>query len=77
MEMWHKIMGHYIISDVIKLEGVAQGIKINNTTKFNCETCILSKNVNTYNQQPDTRATYPFQLVHADAQVGMGMDLYN
>ena len=41
-------------------------MKINNTTKFNCETCILSKNINTYNRQPDSRATYPFQLVHTD-----------
>ena len=66
LEMWHKILGHCNSNDIMKLECVAQGMKINNTTKFNCETYILSKNINTYNRQPDSRATYPFQLVHTD-----------
>ena len=41
-------------------------MRINNNVTFNCETCILAKQTNTRNHQPDPRATKPFELIHTD-----------
>ena len=54
------------MDDLVKLEGVSKGMKINGKDTFDCETCILGKQVNTRNRTPDTRATYPIELVHTD-----------
>ena len=40
---WHKIMGHLNYKDLIKLEGVVEGMGISEKRKLNCETCILGK----------------------------------
>ena len=48
-------------SDIARLEGVVQGMKINNNGTFNCDTCILAKQTNTKNHQQDPRATKPFE----------------
>ena len=64
--MWHKILGHCNADDVTKLEHVVQGMKIDDLSKFDCETCTLAKQLNTRNRQPDARGTYPFELVHTD-----------
>ena len=66
LETWHRILGHCNTSDIAQLEGVVQGMKINNHETFNCETCILAKQTNTRNHQPDPRATKPFELIHTD-----------
>ena len=66
LEMWDKILGHCNIDDVTKLEHVVKGMKINDLSKFDCETCTLAKQLNTRNREPDARGTYPFELVHTD-----------
>ena len=66
LEMWHKILGQCDIDDVTKLEHVVKGMKINDLSKFDCETCTLAKQLNTRNREPDARGTYPFELVHTD-----------
>ena len=66
LETWHRILGHCNTSDIAQLEGAVQGMKINNHDTFNCETCILAKQTNTRNHQPDPRATKPFELIHTD-----------
>ena len=66
LEIWHKILGHCNISDVRKLAGVVKGMKISDDSDFDCETCILAKQVNKRNKQPHVRTTYPFELVHTD-----------
>eukprot|EP00794_Sanderia_malayensis_P001264 gene1264-1394_t len=48
------------------MENVVQGMKINDATKFNCETCVLTEQLNTRNRNPDVRATEPFELIHID-----------
>ena len=66
LEMWHRLLGHCNVEDVKKLEQVVQGMKITESKDFDCETCILSKQTNTRNKEPDIRATKPFQLIHTD-----------
>ena len=66
LEMWHRLLGHCNVEDVKKLEQVVQGMKITESKDFDCETCILSKQTNTRNREPDIRATTPFQLIHTD-----------
>ena len=64
--MWHKILGHCNTQDIKKLTKVVNGMKVNDTNDFDCETCILSKQVNTRNRGADVRATESFELVHTD-----------
>ena len=66
LETWHKILGHCNTSDIAQLEDVVHGMRINNRDTFDCETCILAKQSNTRNHQPDPRATKPFELIHTD-----------
>ena len=58
--------GHCNLSDVKKLEGVAQGMNISDKSDFHCETCILAKQTNIPNPDADIRAIKPFELVHTD-----------
>ena len=37
---------------------------ISDSSKFDCKTCILTKQVNVRNKQPDIQAICPFELVH-------------
>ena len=64
--MWHKMLGHCNVDDITKLEHVVQIMKIDDLSKFDCETCTLAKQLNTQNRQPDARGTYPFELVHTN-----------
>ena len=41
-------------------------MKIDDLSKFDCETSTLAKQLNTRNRKPDARETYPFELVHTD-----------
>ena len=66
LETWHKILGHCNLSDVKSLENVVQGMTITESKPFDCETCVLSKQTNTRNVDPDIRATKPFELIHTD-----------
>ena len=63
---WHRIMGHCNVQDVLKLENLIQGMVIKSKSKFQCETCILGKMVQTFNRAPDERAKSPLELVHTD-----------
>ena len=65
LETWHRILGCNTIA-IAQLEGVVHGMKINNHDTFNFETCILAKQTNTRNHQPDPRATKPFELIYTD-----------
>ncbi len=66
LQTWHKILGHCNAQDITSLEHVVQGMKITAKDKFDCETCILAKQMNTRSREPDIRATKPFELVHTD-----------
>ena len=66
LETWHKLLGHCNLHDVKKLENVVKGMNITDSNHFDCETCILSKQTNTRNREPDIRATKPFELIHTD-----------
>ena len=59
-------MGHCNTEDFKKLTKVVDGMKINDTNDFDCETCILSKQINTRNREADVRATDSFEFVHTD-----------
>ena len=63
---WHKIMGHCNTEDLIKLEGVVQGMKIDKKSNFNCVTCVLGKQTKFINRNADTRASVPLELIHTD-----------
>ena len=64
LQTWHQILGHCNQSDVLKLENVVSGMKITDKNNFTCETCILGKQVNIRNKEPDVRANSPFELIH-------------
>ena len=66
LQTWHRILGRCNTTDIKKLEKVVDGMKINDKGDFDCETCILSKQTNTHNREPDVRATKAFELVHTD-----------
>jgi hypothetical protein len=66
LEVWHRIMGHCNKDDVLKQEKVVNGMKITSKNNFNCESCILGKQVNHFNRKPDERAESPMEFVHTD-----------
>ena len=51
---------------MLKLENVASGMKITDKNNFTCETCILGKQVNIRNKEPDVHANSPFELINID-----------
>ena len=65
-EVWHKIMGHCNLNDLMKTETIVEGMKIGERLKFECETCVMGKQARTYNRNPDDRATQPMERVHSD-----------
>ena len=65
-ETWHRILGHCNMNDVLKLEGVVEGMKITSKDKPECGTCVQGKMSQYQNREPDRRATAPLQLVHSD-----------
>ena len=66
LEVWHRIMGHCNKDDVLNQEKVVNGMKITSKNNFNCESCILGKQVNHFNRKPDERAESPMEFVHTD-----------
>ena len=66
LQTWHRILGHCNTSDISKMENLVQGMKISDSSKFECETCVMAKQPTTRNRKPDVRATEPFELVHTD-----------
>ena len=63
---WHEILGHCNFEDVIKSQGVVDGMNISGSSdksKFNCNMCIEGKFVNNRNRGPDARATRPLEIV--------------
>ena len=66
LQTWHQILGHCNQRDVLKLENVVSGMKITDKNNFTCETCILGKQINIRNKEPDVRANSPFELIHID-----------
>ena len=66
---WHEILGHCNFEDVIKSQGVVDGMNISSSSdksKFNCNACIEGKFVNNRNRGPEARATRPLEMVHTD-----------
>ena len=66
MYLWHRILGHCNSDDVKKLEGIVDGMKILPSEKVQCETCILGKQTQNRNREPDERAKKCMELVHTD-----------
>ena len=64
--MWQQNVGSLPCCQYQKIRGVVQGVVISDSSKFDCGTCILAKQVNGSNKQPDVQATCPFELVHAN-----------
>eukprot|EP00795_Rhopilema_esculentum_P005613 gene5613-10823_t len=66
LKEWHEIMGHCNSRDIIKLEGVVDGMKITSKDSFQCDICIEGKMTQYRNRSPDKRANAPLELVHVD-----------
>ena len=69
LKEWHEIMGHCNVKNIVKLENVVHGMKINDKNKvdsFNCEVCTQGKMFQYKNHKPDERATKPLELIHSD-----------
>ena len=59
MRKWHEILGHCNVKDVLKLENVAEGMKISEKEFGDCSVCIQGKMVNETCKLPDARAKIP------------------
>ena len=55
LNTWHRILGHCNKRDVVNLEKVVTGMKIEGATQCKNETCEIS----IFNRNPDERATKP------------------
>lgn len=66
LKTWHEVMGHCNYGDIVKLEGVVDGMKIKDKTcrPNQCETCLQGKFSQSRNRQSDVRAKEPLELVH-------------
>ena len=65
-KMWHEILGHCNVKDVLKLESVVDGMQISDKSDFNCDVCAAGKMTQHRNREPDERATSSLELVHCD-----------
>ena len=68
LSSWHEILGHCNFDDVLKLESVVDGMKVNGTPKkpADCNVCLLGKMTQSRNRTPRCRSTVPLALVHTD-----------
>src|ERR1700737_2329705 len=69
LEVWHKRLGHLGKKNVLKLETMADGIKITKDSTLGvCEDCQIGKQTRTPSHEPRTRADEPLGLIHADTR---------
>ena len=66
VQEWHETLGHCNIKDVLKLEGVVDGMRIVGKKKSECGVCIEGKMSQYRNREPDQRASAPLELIHTD-----------
>ena len=66
LETWHSVLGHCNVGDIVKLQQLVDGLKIDGKKDFICEPCILGKQVQTVNHEPSRRATEPLEFVSTD-----------
>ena len=45
LKEWHGILGHCNQSDILKLQNIVDGMKIGDKDTFDCESCVLGKQV--------------------------------
>ena len=64
--MWHNILGHCNTADVAKLESIVDGMKISSKEKFDCETCVMSKQTLTKSGVMRKKVETVLELVHTD-----------
>ena len=64
--MWHKILGHCNIQDVLKLPGVVNNMRITDKSFSECNTCTLAKMKLDRNRTRETRSEIPFESIHID-----------
>ena len=65
-KMWHKILGHCHIQDVLKLPGVVNNMRITDKSFSDCNTCTLAKMKQDSNKTRETRSSLPFESIHID-----------
>ena len=63
---WHRTLGHCSKHDIVKLEGVMEGMTIKNKEDFICDPCIFGKQTQTFSRQPSIRANSPLEFVTSD-----------
>jgi hypothetical protein len=66
LQDWHRRLGHCNTADVLKLQGVVNGMKISSKDVFSCETCVQAKQCNSKENTPRARAKHVLDLVHTD-----------
>ena len=65
-QMWHKILGHCNIQDVLKLPGVVNNMNITDKTFPDCNICTMSKMKLDRNKTRESRSEIPFESIHID-----------
>ena len=68
LQGWHEVLGHCNFDDVIHLERVANGMRIQDKDikPSECEVCLQGKMTNDRDRTPRIRSTKPLELVHTD-----------
>ena len=63
---WHEILGHCNLNDVLALENVVEGMKIEKKEEFDCGACVEGKMTQQRSRKADRRANAILELVHCD-----------
>ena len=67
LKVWNTILGHCNYEDVVKLEEVVDGVKVNDSTiRPDCDMRTLGKMTQGRNRNLDTQYKVPLELVHPD-----------
>ena len=68
LEEWHRVLGHCNMNDILLLENVVSGMKIENPGSKDeiCENCVYGKMHKTFSRLADAKATKPLEFVHTD-----------
>ena len=66
LKEWHSTLGHCNTSDIIKLEGIVNGMTISKKNNFICHPCILGKQTQSISRLASVRATLPLEFVSTD-----------
>ena len=74
LEVWHKVLGHCNVKDILKLENNTEDMRISDKTDFDCKTCHEGKMHLSRSRLPDERAKNKMEFIHCDLAGPMSIE---